>query len=174
MICAVRFPFAVNINMVACGRNRCTRCNLLIAVGTPCIACIARFATGCRFSIAYFGMLVIRSIYFAVLSTAYRTNRLSNTGSLAAAVLSFVDQIAAANGLAVFPVVGLIGTPDRCRIVCGLSNNRSGIKLCVTVAAIGIAGITFLITSSFFLIFDICSAFMVRSVNQCHLLKLQL
>ena len=91
VIGSVGFPLAVNINMFFGGRNRLAGCNLRITVGTPCIACVARFTAGCNFGIAYFCVLVIRSIYFAVLNTANRAYSFCNTGCLAAAVLSFIN-----------------------------------------------------------------------------------
>ena len=59
VIGSVGFPLAVNINMFSGGRNRLAACNLRIAVGTPYIAGVARFATGSVFSVTNLGMLMV-------------------------------------------------------------------------------------------------------------------
>ena len=146
MICAVGFPLAVSIGMLAGGRNITSGGNLSITIDAPSVTDVAFFTTSGFFRITHFGVLMVGRINFSIGNIANGTNSLAYAGCFAAVVGCFINDIAAADGLALFPVVSLVSCPNRSGAMCTFCNGLTVFNFYITITAIGISGIAFLIT----------------------------
>lgn len=161
MIYAIGFPFTIGIGMLAGGRNIIAGGNLGTAIGAPCIAGVAFFTAGSVFCITHLGVLMVGRINCTVFYLARRADRLVHTGSFAAGVGCFINNIAAADCLTLFPVARFIGCPNGSRIVSAFSDRLTFTDFSATSSAIGVPCVAFIQTSCFFLIFQISFADMV-------------
>ena len=109
------------------------------------------------------------SVYFSksdlIGNIANGANSLVYTGCFTAGVRRFINDIAAADRLTLFPVVSLIGCPNRSGTMCAFCDGLTIFDSYITITAIGISGIAFLIAGRFFLIFQISRAFMIGGVH---------
>ena len=104
---------------------------------------------------------MVGGINCTVFHLAHRADCLVHTGSFAAGVSCFINNIAAADRLALFPVARFIGCPNGSRIVSVFSDRLTFADFSVTSSAVGITGVAFIVAGSFFLIFKISLADMV-------------
>ena len=161
MIRAVCFPFAVIIGMFAGSRNIAAGRNLGVAIVAPSIAGVTFFTAGGIFCITHLCMLMVGRINCTVFYLAHRADCFVHTGSFAAGVGCFINNIAAADRLTLFPVARFIGCPNGSRIMSAFSNRLTLADFSVTSSTIGITGVAFIFTGCFFLIFQISLADMV-------------
>ena len=161
MVLAVCFPFAVGIGMLAGGRNIIAGGNLGVAIGAPSIAGVALLAAGGIFGITHLSVLMVGRINCTVFHLAHRADCFVHAGSFAAGVSRFINNIAAADRLTLFPVARFIGCPNGSRIMSAFSDRLTLADLFVASSAIGITGVAFIVASCFFLIFQISLADMV-------------
>ena len=161
MVLAVCFPFAVGIGMLAGGRNIIAGGNLGVAIGAPSIAGVPLLAAGGIFGITHLSVLMVGRINCTVFHLAHRADCFVHTGSFAAGVSRFINNIAAADRLTLFPVARFIGCPNGSRIMSAFSDRLTLADLFVASSAIGITGVAFIVASCFFLIFQISLADMV-------------
>ena len=165
MICAVGFPLTISIGMLAGGRNITSGGNLSITIDAPSVTGIPAFTAGSVFCVTYFGVLMVGRINFSIGNIANGANSLVYAGCFTAGVRRFINDITTADRLTLFPMVGFVGCPNRSGAMCTFCNGLTVFYFYVTITAIGISGIAFLITGRFFLIFQISRAFMIGGVH---------
>ena len=158
MIRAVCFPFAVIIGMFTGGRDITSGGNLSIAIGTPSVTGIPLLAAGSVFCVTHLGVFMVGRINRTVFYLAHRADCFVHTGSFAAGVGCFINNIAATYRLTLFPVARFIGCPNGSRIVSVFSDRLTFTDFSVTSSAIGVPGVAFIVTGCFFLIFQISFA----------------
>lgn len=78
---------------------------------------IAGFTAGGIGCAANFGVLVVGCVYITVLNLAYLADSLVHTGGFSTGMMCFINDIAAADSLTLFPVIGFIRCPNRRRVM---------------------------------------------------------
>ena len=95
------------------------------------------------------GVLVVGCVYITVLNLAYLADSLVHTGGFSTGMMCFINDIAAADSLTLFPVIGFIRCPNRRRVMSVFRNRCSSFYLMIAGRAISIAGIAFCVAGGF-------------------------